>query len=330
MKKLSYLLMLFGAFAFASCENGSEAVNYDVDEETALEESRGGDYSYDGEVAEDAQEGTEESVIEEPAVEEPVVDEETTGSSYTENANGLDIKMVYVEGGRFTMGASDESLKGRALPDEFPVHNVTLSSFYIGECEVTQEQWYKVMGTTLAQQGEGSEDYDDYGVGNNRPMYYVSWDEANRFCERLSELTGKHYTLPTEAQWEYAARGGKHSNGYTYSGSNNLRDVAWYSVNTLGQEYYAHDVKTKAANELGLYDMSGNVFEWCLDWYGKYSANDSETVNPTGALTGTHRVLRGGSWNYVDRDCRVSYRSYQKPDGRYNIVGFRVVCTDVE
>ncbi len=242
---------------------------------------------------------------------------------YVEQANcGLDMKMVYVEGGQFQMGATSKQSE-ETENDEFPVHNVQLDSFYIGECEVTQAQWQKIMGTTIYQQRDKADtSWPVYGVGDNHPIYYVSWEEAQMFCRELSALTGKTYLLPTEAQWEYAARGGKNSRNYEYSGSDDIDAVAWYRSNSGAT---THPVKQKRANELGLYDMSGNVWEWCSDWYGTYSS--SMQNNPTGASSGQYRVLRGGSYGNNARLCRVSLRDYSTPSNRnYGDFGFRVVC----
>lgn len=242
-----------------------------------------------------------------------------TPQNYVENVEGLNMKMVYVEGGTFQMGATSEQ-NGEGYDDEKPVHSVTLESYYIAECEVTQEQWQKIMGSTIHQQASKA-GYSTKGVGNDYPMYYVSWHEAQAFCQELSALTGKTYCLPTEAQWEYAARGGKQSKGYKYSGSYAIDAVAWYDSNSGSTN---HPVKGKRANELGLYDMSGSVWEWCSDWYGSYSSSSQN--NPTGASSGEYRVLRGGSWNYRARSCRVSYRNDNTPSNRNYNYGFRVVC----
>lgn len=242
--------------------------------------------------------------------------------SFVEDAGcGLNMKMIYVEGGTFQMGATSEQ-GSDAYDDEKPVHTVTLDSYYIAECEVTQAQWQKIMGTTVYQQRDkkGS-DNSMQGVGDNHPMYYVSWSEAQAFCNELSRITGKTYVLPTEAQWEYAARGGKHKEGTQYSGSYSVDAVAWYggiSGNTT------HPVKQKRANKLGLYDMSGNVWEWCSDWSGDYSSGSQ--TNPTGPSSGSRRVLRGGGWCGTARLCRVSLRYYFPPSGRGNFNGFRVIC----
>lgn len=242
--------------------------------------------------------------------------------NYVENAGcDLGMEMVYVEGGTFTMGATSEQ-SGEAGSNESPAHSVTLDSYYIAECEVTQAQWQKIMGTTVYQQRDkANTSWPMRGVGDSHPMYYISWEEAQNFCRELSAITGKAYLLPTEAQWEYAARGGKHSKGYKYSGSYTIDAVAWYSDNSGST---THPVKQKRANELGLYDMSGNVWEWCSDWYGLYSSSSQN--NPTGASSGQYRVLRGGSWYYITQYCRSSKRGYYTPSNRYNNYGFRVVC----
>ena len=213
---------------------------------------------------------------------------------YRATPHDPNINMIYVEGGTFLMGSVD----------------VTLDSYYIAETEVTQAQWKAVMGLNPS-----------YRKGNNHPVENVSWDDAMEFCKKLSELTGKKYTLPTEAQWEYAARGGNKSKGYTYSGSNNINDVAWYKYNSYDQ---LHPVKEKQPNELGLYDMSGNVKEWCLGWFGIYSS--SSQTNPTGPESGSHRVLRGGHYYGDAMWCEILYGSASYPFESYPGYGFRVVC----
>ena len=152
-----------------------------------------------------------------------------------------------------------------------------------------------------------------------RPVEQVSWNDCQEFIKKLNQLTGMNFRLPTEAEWEYAARGGNKSKGYKYSGGNTIGNVAWYTDNSSS----THDVNTKAANELGIYDMSGNVYEWCQDWYGNYSS--SSQTNPTGPSSGSNRVSRGGSWNYSARSCRVSYRNYCSPDVGYDNLGLRLV-----
>ena len=247
----------------------------------------------------------------------PDVQVEWTAEKVT--VNGVEIPMVYVPGGAFTMGGTSEQ-ESYAESDEKPTHQVSLDGYYIGATEVTQAQWEAVMGTTLRQQRDKADpSWSLYGEGGDYPMYFVNYDDALEFCRRLSELTGKHYTLPTEAQWEYAARGGQ-SGGTKYSGSNTIDDVAWYGDNSNEQ---THPVGTKSPNVLGLYDMSGNVWEWCLDWCGDYPSQAQ--TNPQGPSGGSNRVLRGGSWNYDADGCRVSVRGNGFPfycDGDF---GFRVV-----
>ena len=250
-----------------------------------------------------------------------LVEVKPKNQDYVETAKGLNMKMIFVEGGTFKMGATSEQ-GSDADSDEKPVHSVTIDSYYIAETEVTQAQWYAVMGTTIYQQRDkANSSWSMYGVGDNNPMYYVSWEEAQEFCRRLSQLTGKRYALPTEAQWEYAARGGNKSKGYKYSGSNAIGNVAWYDNNSSSK---THSVKQKSPNELGLYDMSGNVWEWCNDWYGSYSS--SSQTNPTGPSSGSDRVIRGGSWDYFAGFCRVSDRDSLDPSGRFGDLGFRLVC----
>lgn len=243
-----------------------------------------------------------------------------SGNSYVEDALGLNMKMIYVEGGEFLMGATSEQ-GSDAYDDERNVRRIRLDSYYIGECEVTQVQWTKVMGTSIQQQASKAGFSDFRGIGPDYPMYYVSWEEAQAFCQELSRITGRTYLLPTEAQWEYAARGGKKNDGTKYSGSWSIDAVAWYDGNS-GRS--THPVKGKRANGLGLYDMSGNVWEWCADWYSS-SYNTNETNNPVGASSGSDRVLRGGSWGNSARNCRVSFRGSDGPGYRYYSYGFRVV-----
>ena len=219
------------------------------------------------------------------------------------------------------MGATSEQ-GDDADNDEKPVHEVTLDGFYIGKYEVTQAQWKAVMGTTIEQQRDKAAASKLYGVGDNSPMYYVSWNEAVQFCQKLSEMTGKKYRLPTEAEWEYAARGGQHADGTKYAGSNTIGDVAWYDGNSYGK---THPVGQKKANGLGIYDMSGNVGEWCSDWYSEDYYSRSSSVNPQGPLSGSYRVWRGGDLGNAVMN-RVSFRSGIIPDYRGGL-GFRVACS---
>ena len=216
--------------------------------------------------------------------------------------------MVYVSGGTFTMGATSEQ-GSDAFNREKPAHSVTLSGYYIGKYEVTQELWEAVMGSNPSR-----------FKGDNLPVECVSWNDVQEFLRKLNAMTGKRYRLPTEAEWEFAARGGNSSRGYKYSGSNSLGSVAWYDGNSGSR---THAVGTKSPNELGIYDMSGNVWEWCQDWYGSYSSSSQR--NPKGPNSGSYRVYRGGSWYFNARYCRVSYRNYFTPDFWNNLhLGFRL------
>ena len=221
--------------------------------------------------------------------------------------------MVYVEGGTFMMGATSDQ-GSDAYNREEPAHRVTLSSFYIGKYEVTQDEWQAVM-----------DDNPSEFQGDNLPVEQVSWVDCQEFIRKLNSLTGKKFRLPTEAEWEYAARGGNKSRGYKYAGSNNLNYVAWYDENSGNK---THPVGTKAPNELGLYDMSGNSSEWCYDVYHSYSS--SAQINPTGPTNSewdSFRVFRGGSCTFFDNYCRVSTRFDNHPEGTGNTVGLRL-CSD--
>ena len=242
----------------------------------------------------------------------------------TETAFGINMRMVYVEGGTFTMGCTSEQ-GGECDSDESSTRQTTISSFYIGMLEVTQGQWERVMGTSIYQQRDKADSsWSLYGVGADYPMYYVSWEEAKEFCIRLSRQTGKTYRLPTEAEWEYAARGGKKNEGTKYSGGWSIDAVAWYDGNSGST---THPCGTKMSNALGLYDMSGNVWEWCEDWYGsQYLQYDNN--NPRGAAQGFSRVVRGGSWFNDAEYCRVTDRIDFTPSYRDSHLGFRVVLAE--
>lgn len=233
---------------------------------------------------------------------------EAPSETFTETVNGVSFTMVMVEGGTFSMGATFEQ-SGSASEDEYPCHDVTLTDYYIGETEVTQDLWEVVMGTNPS-----------HFRGYNLPVENVSWHDCQVFISRLNNLTNRNYSLPTEAQWEYAARGGNYSRHYKYSGSHDVEAVAWHTYNT--NDTGPQPVKSKRANELGLYDMSGNVWEWCSDRYGSYSY--SHEVNPTGVSYGSVRVCRGGSWFQYPERCRVSYRSHANPRERFNRGGLRL------
>ncbi len=247
-------------------------------------------------------------------------------------------EMIAIEGGTFTMGATAEQGSDYGS-GERPTHQVTLSDFYIGKYEVTQQLWEYVMkysgtaadGTTMSAYASDvwldSNPSSRFGVGDYYPAYYVSWEDiVNIFIPRLNKITGKKFRLPTEAEWEYAARGGNKSNGYKYSGSNSIGEVAWYDGNS---GIVAHEVGTKAPNELGLYDMSGNVWEWCSDRYSSSYYSSSPSTNPTGPTSGSRRVYRGGNLGSDAYGCRVSYRGYITPGSRYEILGFRLVCASL-
>ncbi len=235
-----------------------------------------------------------------------------TRSGNTFTINGVSFDMVPVYGGTFMMGATDEQ-GGDALVDEKPVHQITLSDYYIGKTEVTQALWQAVMGSNPSGH-----------QGDELPVTNVSWDDAQEFITRLNEITGEHFRLPTEAEWEFAARGGTMSQGYKYSGSNNINDVAWYDNNS-GNE--THPVATKAPNELGIYDMSGNVYEWCQDWRGDYIYTSASQTNPIGPNSGSYRVYRGGSYFYYAMFCRVSHRYSNTPASRIIDLGFRLALS---
>ena len=220
----------------------------------------------------------------------------------TFTANGVSFNMVYVAGGTFQMGSND------GYDWEKPVHSVTLSDYYIGQTEVTQELWQAVMGSNPSH-------FEDA----KNPVNMVSWNDCQEFISKLNRLTGGRFRLPTEAEWEYAARGGNKSRGYKYSGSDDLGSVAWYKDNS-GDE--VHPVGSKSPNELGLYDMSGNVWEWCSDWKGSYPS--SPQTNPTGASSGSDRVLRGGSYCDGESLCRSAYRSNYFPTYWCSFHGLRL------
>lgn len=187
-----------------------------------------------------------------------------------------------------------------------------MSGFSIGQTEVTQALWEAVMGNNPS-----------HFKGNNLPVESVSRDDCKTFLSKLNSITGKNFRRPTEAEWEFAARGGNNSNHTQYSGSGNINDIAWYKGNSGNK---THSVAQLKANELGIYDMCGNVWEWCSDWYGDYS-NIAQT-NPTGAVNGTYRVFRGGDWKSDARYCRSSYRTGNSPDTHYEGLGFRLCLSE--
>lgn len=233
------------------------------------------------------------------------------GETRTFTVGGVTFTMKLVEAGTFQMGGTEYSY-------EQPIHSVTISKdYYIGETEVTQALWKAVTG--YSPTSGGSSWSSSYGLGDSYPAYYISYEDVQSFIKKLNSLTGENFRMPTEAEWEFAARGGNKSKGYNYSGSNTIGDVAWYDDNSSST---AHAVKTKAANELGIYDMSGNVWEWCSDWYGTYSS--SAQTDPTGPTTGTDRMNRGGSWNFNATRCRCANRGSVTPSYRSNYHGVRL------
>lgn len=239
-------------------------------------------------------------------VQQPMATTTSSSEDQTFTVNGISFTMKFVEGGTFQMGNDN----GYADNDEKPVHRVTLGDYYMGETEVTQALWKAVMGSNPS-----------YFKGDNLPVENVSWNDCQEFIRKLNQKTGKNFRLPTEAEWEFAARGGKKSQGYKYAGSNRIGNVARYVDNSSNK---THSVKTKKANELGLYDMSGNVFEWCQDWYGSDYYSKSSTSNPKGASSGSNHVLRGGSWGNYAKGCRVSFRNDSAPESKGGDLGVRL------
>ncbi len=245
-------------------------------------------------------------VAQQPVMQTPVTNSDNISIPVKD---GISIDMVRVEAGTFTMGATPEM--ENPLEHEKPTHKVTLTNdYYIGKYEVTQALWKAVMGKNPSE-----------FKGESLPVEKVSWNDCQKFIGKLNSITGKKFRLPTEAEWEYAARGGKKSRGFQYSGSSNLSDVAWYKDNSNSKP---HTVGSKQANELGIYDMSGNVWEWCQDWKGSYSS--SSQVNPTGAASGSGRVIRGGGWRATG--CHSSYRTYNEPGNRSGNLGLRLVFSE--
>lgn len=217
-------------------------------------------------------------------------------------------RMVYVGGGTYTMGCTGEQ-GDDCSTYERPAHSVTVSGFYMGQTEVTQALWKAVMGSEPTYNGGWT---SGYGKGNNYPAYRVSYEDIKTFISKLNSLTGKTFRLPTEEEWEYAAHGGNSSRGYKYSGSDNIGSVAWYVGNSGSK---THPVAQKQANELGLYDMSGNVWEWCSSlWCSDYNS----------ARSGSNRVYRGGGWFNFAGSCRVSYRYGDDPSLRGDSLGLRL------
>lgn len=221
--------------------------------------------------------------------------------------DGVTYDMIKVQAGTFTMGATSEMKD--PWHNEKPTHQVTLTNdYYIGKTEVTQAMWKAVMGNNPS-----------FFKGDNLPVESVSWNDCQKFISKLNSMTGQNFRLPTEAEWEFAARGGNNSKHFQYSGSNKLGDVAWYAGNSRKK---THAVATKLPNELGLYDMSGNVWEWCSDRDGNYSS--SSQTNPIGPSSGSSRVFRGGSWGSDAGFCRSSMRYSGPPVFNYYLLGLRL------
>ena len=273
-------------------------------------------------------------------------DSQITSATYTISAPPPPVQMIYVPCGTFTMGRTT----GSGFSHELPTHTVTLNSFYIGKFEVTQAEYSQYMQP-------GSSWTSGYGLGDNYPAYYVSWYAILKYCNLRSIAEGLNpcytingstnpanwgavptdnndawdaaicdwnangYRLPTEAEWEYAARGATNNPDYLYSGSDDINAVAWYESNS-GQT--SHPVGTKAPNGIGTYDMSGNVYEWCWDWYSSSYYSSSPQNNPTGPASGSYRVRRGGCWYSGATLCRVALRFYYRPDYSYDVIGFRL------
>lgn len=244
-----------------------------------------------------------------------------TNISIGQNAKAPE--MVLVKGGTFKMGSND------GYDDEKPIHTVTLTDFYISKHEITVAQYRKFCNATGHKfPGKPKKDWynehesvREWTWRDNHPIVNVTWYDADEYCKWLSEETGENYSLPTEAQWEFAAKGGTKSNNYKYAGSNNINEVAWYDETTY--ERGTRPVGQLKPNELGIYDMSGNAFEWCNDYYGKYTSKSKK--NPTGAKKGEYKTVRGGGWYYVGEFCRVAQRDCPKPTLRKFNYGFRVV-----
>ena len=261
---------------------------------------------------------THETVNVAPAIETNTQTEKDEDSVLNVIANGISFNMIRIDGFGFNMGAKSSLFKRKgenydqdASEDESPVHYVGLSNYYLGETLVTQSLWKAVMGNNPS-----------FFQHDDAPVERVSWNDTQQFLKKLIKMTGLGFRLPTEAEWEFAARGGKKSSDKKYAGSDSIEYVGWFSGNSKGS---TQPVKQKACNELGLYDMSGNVWEWCNDWYGNYT--DDYQTNPSGPSDGKEKVLRGGSWGSDAKYCRVSKREHFVPDNRYKNYGFRLALS---
>ncbi|MGL5319155.1 MAG: formylglycine-generating enzyme family protein [Bacteroidales bacterium] len=218
--------------------------------------------------------------------------------------------MIFIEGGTFQMGYKSGEYYDVDM-SQFPIHQVTLDSFFAGKTLVTQAQWEAVMGSNPS-----------FFTGNpNHPVEQVSWEDCQEFISKLNALTGLRFALPTESQWEFAAFGGNRSEGYHFAGSNDMNEVGWHWWISGGT---THPVASKKPNELGLYDMSGNVMEWCADWFGRYPSR--KVKNPVGIQNGRSRIIRGGSYKHAAWYARNPQRNYWYVNGRGSFVGFRLFC----
>lgn len=231
-------------------------------------------------------------------------------STQTLKIDGLEYEMIFIQTNTFDMGATAEQGMMADYKSECPVHSVQLSSYYIGISEVTQGLWKSIMGDSIIDAK-----HQVLGLGDNLPVHNISWKEANEFVSKLCLLTGERFSLPTEAEWEYAARGGVQEN--IYSGSSILDNVGWNGTDEV------KTVKAKGSNNLGIFDMSGNIAEYCDDWYGQYT--EGNQISPTGPATGTHKVVRGGSIVSDASECRVSARRKELPNDAVPDCGFRLV-----
>jgi len=312
-------LLLIAAFVFLVKSMDDDSANQSKTHKTAVSAKKNVSYAKEGpstisdnvQVLPERNAATNQKENQKPSTNaeasSPSSKQEDTARNLSFTVGGVSFTMVYVPGGTFTMGATSEQ-GSDFLDNEKPTHSVTLSGYHIGQTEVTQALWMAVMGSNPS-----------YFKGDSRPIENVSWNDCQTFISRLNAKTGKQFRLPTEAEWEYAARGG-HSGGSKYAGSDNINSVAWYYGNS-GNE--THNVATKSPNSLGIYDMSGNVWEWCQDWYGDYSS--SSQTNPKGPSSGDLRVFRGGSWNVGAGLCRVSNRNgYTPSSSRFNLLGLRL------
>lgn len=241
---------------------------------------------------------------------------EVDDGSLEVNYDGIRFKMIPVKGGTFTMGRTKTGATKHNYDADRPTHKVTVDDFLIGQCEVTQRLWVAVMDTNPSR----------WQYNDSLPVEQVSWNEAQIFISRLSQLTGYRFRLPSEAEWEYAARGGVYNANNTYPGtSGDLGSVAWYGSNA---DNHTHPVGRLKPNELGLYDMAGNVWEWCIDWMADYTAEPQE--NPRGPKNGENKILRGGSMNSPSWGCTVWDRSWYLPDYGYGFHGFRLVLDNAD